>query len=90
LFLDILLSYHLGFLCPFSGQRCLETGITEVFLQISEEDLKKERMRMFLDAIKNTGVSLEEGEQFKPNFPHHNLEFSKFKTHIKPWEVIDE
>jgi hypothetical protein len=47
-------------------------------------------MRMFLDAIKNTGVSLEEGEQFKPNFPHHNLEFSKFKTHIKPWEVIDE
>jgi hypothetical protein len=47
-------------------------------------------MRNFLDAIKNTGVSLTEGEQFLPNFPHHGLEFSRFKTHIKPWEVIDE
>ena len=74
----------------FSGQRCLETGITEVFLQISDEDLKKERMRMFLDAIKDTGVALTEGEQFVPNFPHHQLEFSRFKTRVKPWEVVDE
>ncbi len=45
---------------------------------------------MFLDAIKDTGLALEEGKQFKQNFPHHNLEFSRFQTRIKPWEIVDE
>merc|ERR1719219_2813954 len=36
------------------GQRCLETGITEVTLQLTFEDQEKERMKEFVKAIKDT------------------------------------
>ena len=74
----------------FPGQRCLETGIYHVKLLIDEKELEKDKMKTFIDTIKGTGLNLKEGNQFQPNDPFRNLKFSKFKTHIKPWEVVDE
>jgi len=72
------------------GQRCLETGITEVCLQLAPEDLKKERMGNFVKAIRETGLILEEPSQYKPYDPHAELHDLKKIVPIKPWEVLDD
>ena len=75
----------------FLGQRALETGITEVSLQLRPEDMKKERMRTFVESIQNTGLLLEEPAQYKPNNPHHTKEREgKGTPSIKPWTIVDE
>ena len=74
------------------GQRCLETGISHVKLLVDEKAMEKDKMKIFIEAIRNTGLNLEEGEQFKPNHPFGstNLMNSRSETKIKPWEVVDE
>jgi large subunit ribosomal protein L18 len=47
------------------AQRCLETGVSEVFLQLSEEDTDKERMRNFVDAILSSGLVVGEGPEYR-------------------------
>ena len=89
LFKDILFTIFFEWFL-FPGQRCLETGIYHVKLLIDEKELEKDKMKTFIDIIKGTGLNLKEGNQFQPNDPFRNLKFSKFKTHIKPWEVVDE
>ena len=75
----------------FLGQRALETGITEVSLQLRPEDMKKERMRTFVESIQNTGLLLEEPAQYRPNNPHHTKEREgKGTPSIKPWTIVDE
>ena len=73
------------------GQRCLETGISEVHLQIQPEDLKKERMRNFVDAIEATGLILQEPDQYFPFNPHANIlsPDETGKVPVRPWEVKD-
>jgi len=71
------------------GQRCLETGISEVYLQLSPQELQKERMGNFVKAIKETGLILEEPAQYKPYDPHADLHDLQKKVPIKPWEVLD-
>ena len=72
------------------GKRCLETGINEVHLQISKEDLKKERMVNFVEAIKETGLILQEPEQYKPYDPYRNLHDLKPNASVRPWEILDK
>ena len=78
--------------CFHAGQRCLETGITEVNLQLTAEDMKKERMKTFVESIRNTGLILEEPEQYKPYNPHyiHNRDLKMKNVPVKPWTIIDE
>lgn len=70
------------------GQRALQTGISEVFLEVSEQDLKKERMRKFVEAVEGSGLNLSEGAPYKQIDPHRSD--SNFNKRFKPWEVIDE
>ena len=49
--------------------------------------MEKGKMKIFVEAIKNSGLNLNEGEQFEPNNPFENLSFSRYETNIKPWEV---
>ena len=74
------------------GQRCLETGISHVKLLVDEKVMEKDKMKIFVEAIKNTGLNLEEGEQFQANHPFGstNLMNSRSVTKIKPWEIVDE
>merc|ERR1711973_782629 len=72
------------------GQRCLETGITEVTLQIEPKDLEKDRMANFVQAIKDTGLILEEPDQYKPLNPHADLHDVSKVPPAKPWEIVDQ
>jgi len=45
------------------AQRCLQLGITEIGCFFSEEEQKKEKVKLFLKAIEDGGVALEEPTQ---------------------------
>ncbi len=85
----ILESSHKLISC-LSGQRCLETGISEVTLNLKKGDLEHDKMKVFIETIKETGLSLEEGAQFQQNDPFKDLMYSRGKTRVKPWEIVDE
>merc|ERR1719412_1750399 len=72
------------------GQRCLETGVTEVSLQLRPEDFKKERMQTFVESIKNTGLLLEEPAQYEPYDPYYTKDRKGKGVPVKPWTIIDE
>ena len=55
---------------------------------MSEQDLKKERMRKFVEAVEGSGLNLSEGAPYKQVDPHRSD--SNFNKRFKPWEVIDE
>ena len=55
---------------------------------MSEQDLKKERMRKFVEAVEGSGLTLSEGAPYKQVDPHRSD--SNFNKRFKPWEVIDE
>ena len=40
------------------SQRCRETGVSEVYLDVSEEDREKEKMVRFIDVIEESGQCL--------------------------------
>merc|ERR1719397_2146412 len=48
------------------SQRCLETGVSEVYLDVSEEDRQKEKMVKFISVIEESGLSLTEPDRYKP------------------------
>jgi len=70
------------------AQRALETGVSEVFLQLSEGDLDKERMRNFVSAVRDAGMTLGEAHQYQQENPHRML--MKWQRSHRPWEVVDE
>lgn len=72
------------------GQRCLETGISNVTVLIEAEELKREKVQTFLEALSDTGLTLHEEEQYLPYNPHYGLINNLPKSKIKPWEIIDE
>lgn len=72
------------------GQRCLETGITNVTNLIDSEELKREKVQTFLQALNDTGLTLHEEPQYKPYNPHYGLIMNLPTSKIKPWEIIDE
>ena len=72
----------------FKFNHPFQTGVSEVFLEVRDEDLKKERMRKFVEAVKDSGLNLSEGAPYKQLDPHRSE--SNFNKRFKPWEVIDE
>ena len=72
------------------GKRCLETGISEVTLQLKDDDLTKDRMANFVEAIKATGLILEEPDQYQPFNPHADLHDVAKVPPVKPWEIVDK
>merc|ERR1719499_1525784 len=52
------------------SQRCLETGVSEVYLDVSEEDKTKEKMVKFIDVIEQSGLSMSEPNIYMPTNPH--------------------
>ena len=71
------------------SQRCLETGVSEVYLDVTEEDREKEKMVKFIDVIEQSGLSLQEADVFMPTNPH----ISNFRRiqprRVKPWTVLE-
>ena len=79
----------------FLGQRCLETGVTEVSLLLRPEDMKKERMNTFIQSIQNTGLVLKEPDQYKPHNPfqvgaYHQKALQGKGPPVKPWSIVEE
>ena len=72
------------------GVRCLETGITEVCLLVDKDSMEKEKMKTFVQEVRNTGLILKEPDQFKPNNPFQGILATQYKNRIKPWEIVDE
>ena len=71
------------------SQRCLETGVSEVFLDVSAEDKAKEKMVKFIDVIEQSGLSLEEPAVYMPTNPHIST-FRKIQPRrVKPWTVLE-
>ncbi|XP_059079441.1 large ribosomal subunit protein uL18m-like isoform X2 [Tigriopus californicus] len=70
------------------AQRCLQVGVSHVFLELEEEDLQKERMNRFVDAVKEQGISVGEPHKYRQTEPHVRL--YEFKKSIQPWTVIDD
>ena len=70
------------------GQRCLETGLYEVHLELDEEELKKDKMKKFVAAIKASGLIIGECDQYRQSKPLKNtLRFSK---RAKPWQFVEQ
>ena len=72
------------------GQRCLETGITEVALLVDKKDQEKDKIKTFTEAIRQTGLVLKEAEQFEPNNRFGGIASGRYQARIKPWEIVDE
>merc|ERR1719367_691717 len=71
------------------SQRCLETGVSEVYLDVSEEDREKEKMVKFIDVIEQSGLSLSEPEQYKPTSRHMTHNWTIPKSKVQPWTVLE-
>ena len=71
------------------SQRCLETGVSEVHLEVSQEDRAKEKMVKFIDVIEQSGLSLREPAVYQATNPHiaHSREIPTKK--VKPWTVLE-
>ncbi|XP_023238078.1 39S ribosomal protein L18, mitochondrial-like [Centruroides sculpturatus] len=48
------------------AQRCLESGILFVYCDFTEEELASNRIKIFLKALEEGGVTLSEPDQIKP------------------------
>ncbi|XP_040569508.1 large ribosomal subunit protein uL18m [Lepeophtheirus salmonis] len=74
------------------GERTLQTGVLEVNLQMTQEELQRERMSSFVESIRKTGLSTSESFQYTQRNPFRQLSLAsqKPKNNFKPWEVIDE
>ena len=73
-----------------SGVRCLETGITEVRLNVDAEAMEKDKMKTFVEEVRNTGLMLREPREYYPNNPFYGNEATAQGARIKPWEIVDE
>ena len=47
-------------------------------------------MKEFVKAIKDTGLILEEPDQYKPLNPHADLHDVSKVPPAKPWEIVDQ
>merc|ERR1719369_1742728 len=54
------------------SQRCLETGVSEVYLEVDQEDRDKEKMIKFVQVIEESGLSLSEPDQYRSSNVHES------------------
>jgi len=71
------------------SQRCLETGISEVYLQVSEEDRAKEKMQKFISIIEESGLCLSEPDMYVHENPHQDHYYQILPKKIKPWSILE-
>ena len=71
------------------SQRCLETGVSEVYLDVSDEEKSKEKMVKFIEVIENSGLSLSEPEVYQPKNPHIANPRSIQLKKVEPWTVLE-
>jgi len=72
------------------SQRCLETGVSEVFLDVDQSELKKDKMSKFISIIEQEGLSLTEPEVYVPPNPHNHHELYDIKPPtVQPWTVTE-
>ena len=71
------------------SQRCLETGVSEVRLEVSQEDREKEKMIKFIDVIESSGLSLREAGVYMPTNPHISNHRSIPRKRVQPWTVLE-
>ena len=71
------------------SQRCLETGVSEVHLEVSQEDREKEKMIKFIDVIESSGLSLREAHVYMPTNPHISNHRSIQHQRVQPWTVLE-
>ena len=71
------------------SQRCLETGVSEVRLEVSQEDREKEKMIKFIEVIETSGLSLKEANVFMPTNPHISNHRSIQRRKVQPWTVLE-
>ena len=71
------------------SQRCLETGVSEVYLDVSNEDRVKEKMVKFIDVIEQSGLSLSEPKVYQPINPHIVNHRRIQHKRVKPWTVLE-
>lgn len=64
------------------AQRCLESGITEIFCNI--KPVEGGKVEKFLNEIINAGIILQEPEVYKKPNP-----WDQFRPE-KPWEITEE
>merc|ERR1719433_2103939 len=70
------------------SQRCLETGVSEVHLEVSQED-REEKMIKFIQVIESSGLSLKEADVYMPTNPHISNHRSIQRKKIQPWSVLE-
>ena len=71
------------------SQRCLETGVSEVHLEVSQEDREKEKMIKFIDVIESSGLSLKEASVYMPTNPHISNPRNIQRRRVQPWTVLE-
>ena len=71
------------------SQRCLETGVNEVHLEVSQEDREKEKMVKFIEVIESSGLSLKEAEVYMPTNPHITNHRTIQHRKVQPWTVLE-
>ena len=71
------------------SQRCLETGVSEVHLEVSQEDREKEKMIKFIDVIESSGLSLREANVYMPTNPHISNPRNIQRRRVQPWTVLE-
>jgi len=72
------------------AQRCLETGVSEVYLDVNKTEKEKDKMQKFIQIIEDSGLSLSEPEEYKHYNPHKDNLYEMKPQQVKPWTVPDE
>eukprot|EP00088_Acartia_fossae_P044913 TRINITY_DN4796_c0_g1_i10.p1 TRINITY_DN4796_c0_g1~~TRINITY_DN4796_c0_g1_i10.p1 ORF type:complete len:204 (+),score=35.13 TRINITY_DN4796_c0_g1_i10:42-653(+) len=72
------------------SQRCLESGISEVFLDVDPSELEKDKMKKFIQIIEDSGLSLSEPDVYEPHNPYKNEFYEMKPKAVKPWTVTEQ
>jgi len=81
---DVSASHNIG---RVMAQRCLESGITEVFVDDSEINTSSEKAVSFLQALKENGISLSEPDVIEPKLmPGQNYDGYNRVAEPKIWQ----
>ncbi|CAG7722373.1 unnamed protein product [Allacma fusca] len=69
------------------AHRCLQTGLLEVHSFFNEEDLQKEKIKTFVKALEDGGLTLKEPDQL---MEHERVHLNYPTIQPKAWETFEE
>ncbi|KAK3857327.1 hypothetical protein Pcinc_036256 [Petrolisthes cinctipes] len=80
---DVSAAHNIG---RILADRCLKSGIAEVYTELDHYEETSEKVRTFLSAIRDGGVVMEE-----PEFIYERMvDMSIYKKAVVPWQVTEE